>query len=95
MDEQEFDREYWDNHKKQMKIMRDKRRDELSMALRNLRSAGFEIKTITPHQFRINECLDIYPANKRYHDVIKNKRGDIRGVRFEDFVKNYFGIGKS
>jgi len=90
MEDQE--KEMWRGHKEDMKKMRDSRRAQFHETIIELRNAGFEVVEITPFQYRINECLDIYPQNKRYHDIIKNERGDIRGIKFSDFVRKYFGI---
>lgn len=90
MEDQE--KEMWNKHKQNIRQMRNSRRSQFREIITDLTNAGFEIKEITPFQFRINDCLDIYPQNKRYHDIVKNERGDIRGIKFGEFVRNYFGI---
>jgi len=75
-----------------MNKMRERRRLVFLDTIDEFKGLGFDIKTITEYQFRINDCLDIFPSNKRYHDLTKNVRGDIRGKTFNQFIRNYFGL---
>lgn len=90
MDENQ--KEDWDQHAKDMSEMRERRRNQFHAAKRDLRRLGFDVREITAFQFRVNETLDIYPSNRRYHDIRKNQRGDIRGISFGDFIKKHFGL---
>lgn len=47
------------------------------------------VKALTEYQFRINNRLDIYPRNQKWHDIKNNTRGDYRPNRLEAFVINY------
>lgn len=53
-----------------------------------LRENGYKIEIKTPYHFRINDALDIYPQNRRYHDLIGGLRGDYDDI-FK-LVKWYF-----
>lgn len=40
-----------------------------------LRKRGWQVREITPFQFRINDVLDLYPTNRRWHHLKTNRRG--------------------
>ena len=82
----------WKDHAEQMDNMRRRRRDQFWQVIKDFRRMGFEVKEISPFQFRVNESIDIYPSNKKYHDLKKNERGDIRGKNFDTFLRGYFGL---
>jgi len=88
------DKENWRRHKEDMRIMRDRRRQRLKEAIRNFRGMGFEVVEISPYQYRFNNTLDIYPSNKRFHDLTKDTRGDIRDQNFDQFLRHFFGLAK-
>ena len=91
MDEKE--KQNWDEHKKKMKQMREQRRELFGdVVIKELEGLGYRIREMSPFQFRINDRLDIYPSNKRYHDIREFKRGDIRGTTFVGFVKQYLPL---
>lgn len=41
---------------------------------------GLEWKMMTPYQFRIDETLDIYPTNKKWHDLQMGTRGEYKSL---------------
>lgn len=43
--------------------------------IEGLRRFGFDIQEFTPTHFRVAGFLDIFPVNRRYHDIRKNERG--------------------
>ncbi len=43
-------------------------------------------------QYRVNGRLDIYPKNKKWHDLLLNRRGSFTGSEV-DFVRNYIQHG--
>lgn len=90
MDEIEIKK--WENHQEDMNKMRNRRRFQFREVIKEFRDLGFEVKEISPFQFRFNESVDIYPSNKRYHDLIKNIRGDIRDKTFGQFLREFFGL---
>jgi hypothetical protein len=75
-----------------MTKMRNRRRYQFHQVVSEFKKLGFDIKKISDYQFRFNDSIDIYPSNKRYHDLIKNIRGDIRGKTFNQFIRDYFGL---
>ena len=85
-------KQQWKKHAKQMDNMRRSRRNEFWQVIKEFRRLGFEVREITPYQFRFNDCLDIYPSNKRYRELVKRSRGDIRGKSFDQFLREFFGI---
>lgn len=57
--------------------------------LRNLNMAGYAIKDLNRgFQFRVNDRLDVYPTNKKWHDTYTGKRGTYETVY--DFVVHFF-----
>ena len=36
---------------------------------------NYNLRILTPYQWRINEVLDLYITNRKYHDLKRNKRG--------------------
>lgn len=82
--------ELWREHNKEMQQMRDRRRNSIEKVFEALEFQGYSVRHITPYQIRINEILDIYPSNKRWHNIKTGKRGDLR-VRIdksEQLIKN-------
>ncbi len=77
--------EIWREHDAEMKDMRHKRRGRWHQAMDSLISKGIPVRKITPYQYRIEDWLDIYPSNKRYHIISSGARGRIE-VPFEQFV---------
>lgn len=47
----------------------------------------YQIKILTPYQFRFNNEIDIYPTNQKYHILKSGKRGEYRNL--EKFLKKY------
>lgn len=56
--------------------------------IERLKTKGYRIHEFTPYQFRINDVLDIYPMNKKWHDLVNNKRGAYTEVF--SFVSAFF-----
>lgn len=57
-----------------------------------MKKRGFTVSQINSAQFRINDCLDIYPVQRIYHDIRKNTRGKINSKSFRSFVNLFFNI---
>jgi hypothetical protein len=77
-DDEDDESELWRQHKADMKEMREKRRESFADIFEFLKAQGFEVKYLTPYQVRINNVVDIYPSNKRFHHLKNGKRGDLR-----------------
>ena len=54
-----------------------------------LRVLGFKVHEFTPYQFRVENVLDVYPVNRRWHDIEKNIRGTYKDI--SEFVIRFFG----
>lgn len=69
---------------------RSQRRDEQIPDLLKLADQGYDIRVVNEagYQFRVNGRLDIYPTNKRWHDLKKNKRGGYESLL--DFIPSFF-----
>lgn len=79
-------------HKAQMELMRKKRRAQFKEVIKQFRELGFTVEEVAPRQIRFNDCLDILPDNKCYHDLIKNVRGEIRDRSYFSFLKEHFSL---
>lgn len=55
-----------------------------------LADEGYSVLVVNDegYQFRINRQIDIYPTNKRWHDLKKNTRGSYESLT--DFVHTFF-----
>lgn len=40
----------------------------------------YTVEYLTEYQWRINGVVDIYPTNRKWHDIKKNKRGEYRDM---------------
>ena len=90
MDDEE--KQMWKDHKKEVELMRKKRRAQFRDTISEFQKLGFEVKEVTPFQFRFNDAVDIYPSNKLYHNLKTNVRGDIRGISYTKFLRQFFGL---
>jgi hypothetical protein len=70
--------EFWKQHNEEMKCMRDRRRTGFESVFDDLIKRGHTIKQMSLYKFRIDDVLDVYPSNKRWHDIKNNRRGDLR-----------------
>lgn len=56
-----------------------------------LEDAGYTVEKKTEYHFRINDVLDIYPTNARWHNLVSGKRGSFRGKNLARFVREHLG----
>jgi hypothetical protein len=71
------------------------RREPRIQKLMELRDEGFSIEQISTYQFRVNDRLDYFPTNDKYHDLTTGKRGEIRGKwgnRGVEWIRNFFQL---
>jgi len=80
--------EFWRDIKSSRDEYKQKNMEEFEEALKLLQGTEKTITKLSDYQYRFNNCLDIYPTNKKYHDLIKNKRGKIRGDII-NFIKQW------
>lgn len=90
MEQEDEVSEMWRQHDAEMKTMRERRRIQFDKIVESLRLQGYSIRHVSPYQIRINEMLDIYPSNKRWHFLGDNSRGDLRVKlnKVEQFIKH-------
>jgi hypothetical protein len=77
--------EDWKEYKLDQKSRRLKRvvpRREQILSLKNL---GYDVKQLTPYQFRINDEIDLYPIHNRYFKIRYKKWGGYKDA--EEFIK--------
>ena len=86
------EKQAWRKHAKEMENMRNTRRFQFRQVIREFEAMGFEVKEVSQYQYRFNDCIDIFPSNRRYHDLKTHKRGDIRDKNFNQFLREYFGL---
>ena len=46
-----------------------------------LRELGYDVKKLTEFQFRINNCVDLYPTHRRFHHLGSEQRGRYQSAR--------------
>ena len=83
--------DYWRDvnaYHRQQKEKRDLRIWPMIENKLKLVSKKHNVRKLTQYQYRINGTLDIYPQNKRYHDIKNNKRGDYKDMI--KFVNKFF-----
>jgi hypothetical protein len=52
--------------------------DLIQEKLEVLIAYDYQVQRLTQYQYRINGILDIYPVNKRWHDLRSGDRGDYK-----------------
>lgn len=66
-----------------------KREAEFWAKMKSRLEEKYSVKYLTEYQWRINDVVDIYPVNRRYHILETNKRGDYRDMHH--FLSKLFG----
>lgn len=62
----------WKEYFRQKK---QERRESETLQIKELEAVGIQVRQISEYQFRFWGHLDIYPTNKRWHDIKTSKRG--------------------
>jgi hypothetical protein len=83
-------KKYWKGYKEKQRIRRRQRLPRRKAEIYSLRKLGFYIEEKTPFQFRINDCVDLYPVHNLYHDIKTGNRGSYRSAT--KFIKGFFEI---
>lgn len=65
---------------KTAKLRNSWKRDKGTDLILELQDYGYKIDRLTPYQWRINDRLDLFPTNRKYHDTFTNERGDWQGA---------------
>jgi hypothetical protein len=71
----------WEEHRRQQKERRRIRLARRTNEIKELTRAGFDIREITPYQFRIDGRLDIFPVHNRFHDIKTDERGGFKNIK--------------
>jgi len=77
---------------KEKELIAKRRCFKFRSVVKELVELGFVVKKITYSQFRINDMIDVYPAERKYHNLMTKERGDIRDTNIRTFVKKALGI---
>lgn len=59
---------------------REWRRNKGTEQIKALPPEQWSVEEFTPYHFRINGVLDVFPTNRRYHDLVTNRRGWYKAV---------------
>lgn len=62
------------------KLSKQKNRSTFAEVTKQLEDLGCEVRSLTPYQFRINGYFDLYPSNKRWHNIKNNHRGSFEHI---------------
>ena len=87
-------------HRKEQKKRRAERLPRRIELIMKLKDFGFTVEALTEYQYRVSRPeklyrkIDIYPIHLRYHDINKNKRGQIKGEKkLIAFIVSKFNFG--
>lgn len=50
-------------------------RNKTSDKINALMEKGYSVVWITPYQCRVNEMVDLYPTNSKFHNLVTGGRG--------------------
>lgn len=83
---------FWKEMAKAKRERRKQRREEREKTFLKLEAEGFEVKRITPYQYRINGLLDIYTTHGKYHDLTEEYQviRQFPQDAMYDFVHHFF-----
>jgi hypothetical protein len=76
--ETEFD---WQQYKLEQRKLKAERLGPRTKEIMALKELGYEVKQLTPYQFRISNQVDVYPVNNRYCKLCYNRWGSYRNVK--------------
>lgn len=66
-------------------------KDRRLICLGELREMGYKIEVIAWNwHFRINDSLDVWIPNAKWHDIKTQKRGSWRGKNLKEAIIKYF-----
>ena len=72
--------EIWDEERKEYVQRRDKRVEDATQIFNQLKKDGYKVEFKTEYHIRINDTLDLFPVNKKFHNVKTNKRGKYSNI---------------
>jgi len=66
----------WRDHRQAQQARRRMRLPKRTDEIVALRNKNFDVRELTPYQFRVDGRLDLYPIHRRYHDTQTGERGN-------------------
>lgn len=80
--------EFWKAVREEARLKRANRRESQYGDLIDLEDMGYDVRVVNEegYQFRINGIIDIYPTNKKYHNLQSKRRGVYKDLKF--FITN-------
>lgn len=69
-----MDAEDFKQYREAQQERRAKRLPVRQQEIENL-APDYDVKQLTPYQYRINGTLDLFPIHQRWHNIKTNKRG--------------------
>ncbi len=80
--------EDWDSFKSDSNAAKKLRRERGEGLIWELMDEGYEFEELNPYQFRINDQIDLYPTNSKYHVLKTNKRGYYTEKNLSQIIKD-------
>lgn len=85
--------DFWHDVRHAQRARRIKRLPVRTRHILELERDGYIITPMTPYQFRVNGCLDLYPTHNRWHDLRSNTRGGAADLI--EFVRRRLPLAQS
>lgn len=73
---------------------REYRRVPRVAAINQLKDQGYQVRAISPYLLRINERLDYFPVNDKYHDLRTDVRGTVRLTKPKHITADQWWYGQ-
>lgn len=71
--------EFWREQREQYKVRRAKRLPIRQKQIESL-APEYKIEKKSEYHYRINDVLDVFPVNNKYHVLALNKRGKYNNI---------------
>jgi len=71
-EQEQNDFQFWNEY---FRERRTARREADTVEIEKMKAAGMDVRQITEYQFRFWDFLDVYPTNRRWHNIKTGKRG--------------------
>lgn len=84
--------DYFKDLRDHRRDQRDARRSAEWEVFQRIATAGYVVVKMTEYHYRINGRLDLYPTNRRFHDLKDGERGSYRDALL--IVKGILGDAK-
>ena len=81
---------WYEKNKARLEKQARERKEREEKKWRKIEKKYGEIKKLTPYQVRICGALDIFPTNRKYHDIKNQTRGEYQNL--DNFLKTFFKL---